>query len=537
MKVRADVLRTYQTLHTWTGITTSLLLFIGFFAGALVMFAPEIDRWATSPEKHMPAIATERYDELLQKVLMEYPKAADSVTLHFDKSLSPVSWYEQGNGRGLALDEVKWHGTLNGDGELVTQLVPVNTLSAMLDMLHRTAGIIGEIDHHQAGVFVLGVAAFAYFIALVSGVIFLLPTLAKRFQALRQDGERKRFWLDGHNLLGIASLPFHIVIAITVTVFAYHDVFYGGLSQLYGDKPMFPAPQQQKIERQLTDLPKVSELVAHVEAHAPGYTVSYIRYANLTKPAASASVGVVNEEQLMRGALNDYVFINPYTFKIASSSAAHPDQNIWAKLVSAFFSLHFGSYGGELGRWAYFLMGLAGAGLFYSGNILWLEKRRRKGTQQQRSYQIMGALTVGVSLGALMGIAAVFASNKWLTLTSVNINHAYLFVYYASFFSVLGAAFVYGPARTAIHGLKLLALLCVIVPATSLLAAVIPATELWTPKSFEALMVEVISLLFGVFFWLLSKHVARRALQNEPGSIWYLKESKATSGISIRHTV
>ncbi|AZZ98228.1 PepSY-associated TM helix domain-containing protein [Pseudoalteromonas sp. R3] len=531
MKVRADILRTYQTLHTWTGITTSLLLFIGFFAGALVMFAPEIDRWATSPEKHMPAIAAERYDELLQKVLQAYPKVADSVTLHFDKSLSPVSWYEQGNGRGLALDEVKWHGTLNSDGELVTQLVPVNTLSAMLDMLHRTAGIIGEIDHHQAGIFVLGIAAFAYFIALVSGVIFLLPTLVKRFQALRRDGERKRFWLDGHNLLGIASLPFHIVIAMTITVFAYHDVFYGGLSQFYGDKPLFPGTEPSKIERKLADLPKVSELVAKVEAHAPGYAVSYIRYANLTKPAASASVGVVNEDQLMRGALNDYVFINPYTFEIASSSAAHPEQNIWAKIVSTFFSLHFGSYGGDLVRWAYFLMGLAGAGLFYSGNILWLEKRRNKGVQQSRSYKVMGALTVGVSLGALMGIAAVFASNKWLTLTPVNINHAYLFVYYISFFSVVISAFVYGPARTAIYGLKLLTLLCVIVPVTSFIAAVIPGTELWAPNSLESVLVEVVSLLFGLMFWLFSNHVARRAMENEPGSIWYLKEPAITSGI------
>ncbi|TMP35990.1 PepSY-associated TM helix domain-containing protein [Pseudoalteromonas rubra] len=537
MKVRADILRTYQTLHTWTGITTSLLLFIGFFAGALVMFAPEIDRWATSPEKHMPAIEAGQYDELLQKVLQAYPKAADNVTLHFDKSLSPVSWYEHGNGRGLALDEVKWHGTLNSDGELVTQLVPVNTLSAMLDMLHRTAGIIGEIDHHQAGIFVLGIAAFAYFIALVSGVIFLLPTLVKRFQSLRRDGERKRFWLDGHNLLGIASLPFHIVIAITVTVFAYHDLFYGGLSQLYGDKPLFPRNEPSKIERNLADLPKVSELVAKVEAHAPGYAVSYIRYGNLTKPIASASVGVVNEQQLMRGALNDYVFINPYTFEIASSSAAHPDQNIWAKLVSTFFSLHFGSYGGDLGRWAYFLMGLAGAGLFYSGNILWLEKRRNKGVKQTRSYKVMGALTVGVSLGALMGIATVFASNKWLTLMTESINQAYLFLYYMSFFSVVVSAFVYGPARTAIYGLKLLALLCVMVPVTSFIAAVIPGTDLWTPNSLEAVLVEVVSSLFGLFFWLLSKHIVNRALQNEPGSIWYLKESTMTSEISARHSV
>lgn len=44
-----------------------------------------------------------------------------------------------------------------------------------------------------------------------------------------------RFWLDSHNVVGIISLPFHLIIALTVVVFAFHDVFYDGLSLVYGD--------------------------------------------------------------------------------------------------------------------------------------------------------------------------------------------------------------------------------------------------------------------------------------------------------------
>ncbi|ALU41966.1 PepSY-associated TM helix domain-containing protein [Pseudoalteromonas rubra] len=528
MKVRADILRTYQILHTWTGITTSLLLFIGFFAGALVMFAPEIDNWATSPEKSMPAIGDTQYDKLLPQILSKHPEAAQNITLHFDKSMSPVSWYEQGTGRGLGLEDVKWHGSLNSQGELITQLVPVNSLSTMLDMLHRTAGIIGEVDHTQAGVFVLGVAAFLYFLALVSGLVFLLPTLTKRFQALRRDGERKRLWLDGHNLLGVASLPFHIVIAVTVTVFAFHDVFYGGLSQLYGDKPLFPRSSPSKIERHITDLPKVSEIVAKVEAHAPGYTVSQIRFNNLDKPSASASVSVVNESQLMRGALNDFVFMNPYTFEISSSSAAHSEQTIWARIVSTFFGLHFGSYGGDVVRWVYFLMGMAGACLFYSGNILWLEKRRNSGTEQSRSYHIMGALTVGVSLGALIGIASVFAANKWLSLGAFNINYAYMLVYYTTFFLVMGCSFSLGPAKTAVYGLKCLSLLCLAVPLSSVIALIFPSIGLWSPANFGTLCVEIIALMFSMIFLGIARKTRVRVSKNEPGSIWYIPKQIPT---------
>ncbi|MCG7534913.1 PepSY-associated TM helix domain-containing protein [Pseudoalteromonas sp. OOF1S-7] len=537
MKVRADILKTYQSLHTWTGITSSLLLFIGFFAGALTMFAPEIDRWATPAAHQMAAIDTDRYDALLDKVLQEYPKASDSVALHFTDAQSPVSWYEQGSPRGLRLDDMRWHATLDDNEQLITELVPVNSLSALLDMLHRTAGIGGEIGHTQAGVFVLGIAAGLYFLALVSGVIFLLPTLVKRFLAVRDQGERKRFWLDGHNLLGIASLPFHVVIAFTVCVFAFHDILYGTLAQIYGDKPLFPRSAPSQVERNIADLPKVSELIALAESHAPGYQVAQIKLSNLNKPSAFATIDVANEGEIARGALNDFIFINPYTLEVVSSSVANPEQTVWARLVSSFFGLHFGSYGGDLVRWAYFLMGIAGACLFYSGNILWLEKRRRKGMQQHRSYRIMGALTVGISLGALTGVAAIFASNKWLTLTPVNINQAYMFVYYACFSCVLISAFVYGPAKTAINALKVLALLCVVVPATSVLAGAVPALNLWTPNSLGTLMIEVMALVFALMFWWMSVCVTRRATANEPGSIWHLETSNAvTSELSIKHS-
>ncbi|WP_194867264.1 PepSY-associated TM helix domain-containing protein [Pseudoalteromonas sp. PPB1] len=537
MKVRADILRAYQSLHTWTGITSSLLLFIGFFAGALVMFAPEIDRWATPTKHQMTAIEPERYDVLLDTVLQTHPKASNSVSLHFDEAMSPVSWYEQGSTRGLRLDDIRWHGTLDENNQLITELVPVNTLSALLDMLHRTAGIGGEIGHTQAGVFVMGVAAGLYFLALVSGVIFLLPTLVKRFLAVRNQGERKRFWLDGHNLLGIASLPFHVVIAFTVCVFAFHDVLYGGLAQLYGDKPLFPRNAPSQIERNIADLPKVSELIAAAESHAPGYRVVQIKLNNLNKPTAFATIDVVNEAEIARGALHDFIFINPYTLNVVSSSVANSQQTIWARLVSSFFGLHFGSYGGDLVRWAYFFMGLAGACLFYSGNILWLEKRRQKGTVQRRSYRVMGALTLGVSLGAIIGIAAVFASNKWLTLAPVNINQAYMFVYYACFACVLVSAFVYGPAKTATNGLKGLALLCVLIPITSVLAAIVPALNLWTPNDLGTLMVECIAFLFGSVFWYMSEYVERRAANNEPGSIWYQPKSSANAPeLTVKHS-
>lgn len=76
MKVRADILRTYQAIHTWTGITTGLLLFIGFFAGAITMYAGVIDEWSTPPTQHLPQVEIKQYDNLLQQVFSANPEAS-----------------------------------------------------------------------------------------------------------------------------------------------------------------------------------------------------------------------------------------------------------------------------------------------------------------------------------------------------------------------------------------------------------------------------------------------------------------------------
>jgi hypothetical protein len=47
--MRSDTLRTYKTVHTWTGIIAGLALFIAFYAGALTMFKAPIARWVSPP--------------------------------------------------------------------------------------------------------------------------------------------------------------------------------------------------------------------------------------------------------------------------------------------------------------------------------------------------------------------------------------------------------------------------------------------------------------------------------------------------------
>ncbi|WP_017216654.1 PepSY-associated TM helix domain-containing protein [Pseudoalteromonas sp. NJ631] len=528
MKIRADILRIYQSVHTWTGITTGLLLFIGFFAGAITMFASSIDKWATPPSHQLSQVETTQYDELLRRAFVQYPESQNGIKVSFEEGQSPITWYQQGNARGLSLDKQLWHGTLNESGELEAHTSYINELSSLVDYLHRSAGIVGEIGHDHAGVYVLGIAAILYFVALVSGVIFLLPTLVKSFFALRDKKGASRFWLDTHNLIGITSLPFHIIIAITVIVFAFHDFLYDGLGKLYGDKPLFGREAPSAVEFKVENLPSIEEIMEKAHAYAPEHQIKEITLSRLNSKGPSASIQLVSDEHLMRGPNTDFLFMNPYTFEISTSSVMNGDQGIWGAVVTTLFGLHFGSYGGEFGRWAYFIMGVLGAVLFYTGNLLWLEKRRKqKQSKQSKSSRVMGKLTIGVAMGSLLGVAAAFAVTKWTALTTMNINVVYMWVYYLCFGFTLIAAFVIGMSKTAIWSQRAIAILCFSLPLTSVIALVIPSLGIWPATAWSSIGLELTAVLLGVIFWRMADKTKHRAYYGEANSIWFIGQHQS----------
>jgi uncharacterized iron-regulated membrane protein len=532
MKIRGDILRTYQTIHTWTGIVTGLVLFIGFYAGSLSMFEEEISQWATPSSHQLAQIPAEKFDELILKASSNFDKAQQDFTVNFTDHLSPLIWSEGGGGRGLQLEHVIRHATLSEQGELITQAHLTNELGDLIDTLHRTAGIAGKIGHEDIGVIVLGIAAMLYFIALVSGIIFLLPTLVKSFFALRTNKGANRFWLDSHNLVGIISLPFHFIIAITVVVFAFHDAFYGGLSLAYGDEPLFEQGEKSKIEHTVDQLPPIANYLKKVDELTEGYTVESMAFSGLSSSRPSVGITIINHQAMMRNSTGDFIYMNPYNFEVSFSSVKMNEEDVYTPLVASFFSLHFGGYAGDLGRWLYFIMGLLGAFLFYSGNLLWLEKRRQKQAVQTKPNRFMACLTVGVCLGSILAVVSTLLASKWFYLIGVQVNNHYLACYYVTFFAALIYTFTRGAAKSAIHILYAMGIACLLIPLTTLLTIAIPSIGLWEFKPFPSFIIEFVALVFSAVFYYGALKTKHRAYHGESNSIWALPVIKVSENIS-----
>lgn len=180
-------------------------------------------------------------------------------------------------------------------------------------------------------------------------------------------------------------------------------------------------------------------------------------------------------------------------------------------------------------RWVYFLLGLSGAFLFYSGNLLWVESRRKKQkpnlppVQQPASTRWMAAATVGVCLGSMAATGFTLVAGKWLYPWVDNINHCYVVTYYLVFLLAVAYALWQGAAKSSVHLLQLCAVAALLIPLTSLMAYFIPALGLWAHVSLATLSVDVVALLFAVFFWRLAMRTASRVYQGGVDSVWSAK--------------
>lgn len=514
--VPTDVVRTYIDVHSWVGIVCGLALFIAFYAGAITMFETPLQRWATPPTQLAPPPSLADTPKLIEKVLAAHPEAAKSYQVHLITSPEQparVSW-TTGTRRAPG---PTYQASLAPDGALQVSTQEPSPVAELVDVLHQQVGLPFE---HEVAMPIMGVIALLYAVAIISGIIALLPSLVKDLFALRLGKNVKRMWLDLHNLLGVFSLPFHIIMALTAVVFAFHDQFYDaqGAVQKIGAAP--PKREAHGKPPSGAMLPP-AELAKRIEAQLPGFTLHTISYENNPKEGVHGHIQGSDPRYGMRAPTYTIGEIDPRDGRITEADYLPRLQDGWFATIVGFFALHFGSYGGAPVRWAYFFLGLAGAFLFYSGNLLWIESRRKKARDrgvvaQSRSSRVLGALTTGVSLGCVAGISVTIAAAKWLPRDIADPAAWHRWIYYAVFLAAVGWAFARGAARSGAELLWACAATAALIPLTSMAVAI---TSGWNHAD-TSLLVDATALIGALGFGLMARAAARRAAHGPRDSIW-----------------
>ena len=534
--MRADYIRIYKSVHTWTGIVSGMALFIAFYAGALTVFKEPLNRWASPPNVMGQTVPLADAQQLITRTLLAQPAVAKDFTIHLKDEQEHVpgrmSWHVRPEG-GDDHDESSdrhYVASLDAQGLASTQEVHPSGLASFIDTLHRVVGLPFDNDPNR---WVMGVIATLYAVALISGVVVLLPSLVKDFFALRVGKNIKRMWLDAHNVVGIISLPFHVVMALTAAIFAFHDGIYGLQDRLFHDGKMSSAFQgsagqgKKPAKRDPAEMLAPQVLVANVQAIAPGFEPSMLQYQRVDGPRAVVRVWGKNAGAVSPRARGGFAAVDPYSGKITSTDFMPGRQNTPNLFVSSFFALHMAAFGSTWVQWMYFLLGLAGAWLFYSGNLLWIETRRRSASKrhpeppvQRRDTRLMASATVGICLGCVCGISLTILGSKCLSGLVGDLAAWHQWLYYGAFFASIAWAFWRGGAQAAVHLLWAAAAVTSTIPLTTLVGRLVPATGLWAHTSVASLGVDATALAGALCFAWMARTTARRVRQGASDSVW-----------------
>lgn len=519
--MRGEILRLYKSVHTWTGLVTGMLLFVCFYAGALTVFEEPLARWASPPTGG--SLSIEEADRLIEKTLAAQPEAAKDFTLRLATADQParLTWRKSRN------DDVLWSATLGGDGELRVERSNPSGVGAFVDTIHRTAGL--PLDR-ETGTTVMGVVSAIYAVALVSGLILVLPSLAKDFLALRLTANLKRMWLDAHNLVGVASFPFHLVIALTAVVFGLHEPIYDALDHVVYDGRLQTIMRSTgpfagvKRDEKKAPMKPVAELVAAVADVSPKFAPESLHYRDAG--ARGALVRVVGQDARFLSRGGGFAVVSAATGEIVNVDYLPERQSGWTAAVSPFFALHFGSYGGEPVRWAYFFLGLSGAFLFYSGNLLWIESRRRTARRhgeqvvQTTSSRLMAAASIGVCLGCVCALSLAIVSTKWLYGHVEDLEAWRRGIYHTVFFGAVAFALLRGAPRAGIELAYAAAIGALALPVTDAIALAAPGLGPWAAADPTSAGVDIVAFGAALCFAFLARAAARRGELGPTDSVW-----------------
>lgn len=393
--------------HGWLGLVFSGLLFIIFFAGSIALFRQEITLWSMQP--HFPvtsgetigvnkaldaALANRNYDSK-EHITLILP-SADS---HYYKAYIDIKDREhEPHYDELLIDPVT--------GEIVSEGDKFD-LAEFIYRLHYDLNI-------PSGKYVLGFVTLFFLFALVSGIFIHARKLVNNFFQYRGVKHKRSQLLDMHNVVGVISLPFTIMYAVSGLIFnlviiyqvAFALTVYKGdgdaLLKDAGFEAIAPVWQDKPITH--VDIDKLIAKVSNEYQVAPRMLTIY----NYGDESAVIQLRSQDTSELTTAYNAAYSLADERV--IMKSDNEHP--NSLTIGTGVLRKLHYGNYAAVDLRFIYLILGFSVCGLIITGNLLWLEKREKLRSFSPRTLSIARYVTILSSTGIIFSTSVAFLCER-----------------------------------------------------------------------------------------------------------------------------
>lgn len=408
-------------VHGWSGIMLGVLLYAVICTGVAVVFASEINNWASPLSRgnvtQLPATLDDTVTQLAAQVdptyheeVAAYRSSGGRLLVFFHRHDVAPDGKPSEYGVEFEVDPDTQRILARREGwydQIAEQRRP-DGIADFLVNLHVRLHI-----PEPYGLFVTGILGMVMMIAAITGLL-VHRHLFKELFTLRRRGEPVLRRRDLHVIAGSWNLPFAFILAFTGSFFSFattiglplvaNATFDGDQERLI--ETLYGAPHEEDATPvRMADLNAIVT-DAQQRANAEPYFIAVERYGRADSAVwvftPLAEDRVVYSSHLYQGASGEHVSERP---------PLGQQPSLGASLVGLMYPLHFGYFAGVLSKWVWVTLGFAGAYVTLTGMLLWTRRRI-----EQPAWRRMDRLVRYVGYGLPLAlVCAPYAHFAFLT--------------------------------------------------------------------------------------------------------------------------
>ncbi|MDB5620057.1 MAG: peptidase [Tardiphaga sp.] len=222
----------------------------------------------------------------------------------------------------------------------------------------------------QAGKLFMGAMGFLFMVAVVSGAVLYWPfTRRLRFATIRAGKSRRIIWLDWHNLLGVVTVVWALVVGGTGVINTLAEVMLSGWKA--NELAAMVAPYAGKPPP--VRLASLDAVAANAMRAAPGMEIGFIAFPGTPFTSTHHYAAFMRGNTTLTARLLTPVLLDGETGEVADSR----ELPIYLKALLVSQPLHFGDYGGMPLKIIWALLDVLTIIVLGSGLYLWWVRRKK----------------------------------------------------------------------------------------------------------------------------------------------------------------
>ncbi|QOI07163.1 PepSY-associated TM helix domain-containing protein [Pseudomonas savastanoi] len=363
--MKSQTVRRWSIVHTWSSLICTLFLLMLAVTGLPLIFHHEIDHLlGDAPQyQEMPADTPHLNLEQLARAaeahrpgeVMQYFGWDDEDPNGVMAITAATAGTEPNSSHTFALDA--------RTGEALE--MPSANGGFMMVMLRLHVDMYANLP----GKLLLAFMGLLFVVAIVSGTVLYAPFMRKlEFGQVRVNKSRRTRWLDLHNLIGVVTLTWALVVGVTGVISACADLLIAS----WRNDALATMIAPYKDAPPLTQRAPATRLLEIAESAAPGMQADFIAFPGTRFSSEHHYAVFLKGNTHLTAHLATPVLIDAQTLQVT----AVVERPWYMDALGMSQPLHFGDYGGMPMKILWAVLDVLTIILLGSGVYLWWVRRR-----------------------------------------------------------------------------------------------------------------------------------------------------------------